>query len=399
MDIMTFATLLLYKRFVSTRAGQASRLWELILKQCSHSTIPLPDFIAISRKYFDILSRQCSLLLHPTDTISSIDILFRIIRFNTQSFSIPELPSTSYMCHFDTLSKLNHSCEPNAILMFSVDNEANCDYIEPLQESSARASATLVTLRSIASDEELEVSYLSQLCADVDHRQKFLQESFQFSCKCPRCTKEKFILLSEFRDEMGPIDLGILDMERCHRLVCSLQSMNPLTARLQAIDKGIREYLQPALHALVSSSNVESTCIVFTHVYKLHDMIVSLVSVMMQCKASLSSRKDSHFWDRLIVCTVDMMNTCWELSHATIQLHEISFFLLAGTAAVRLLSDASSTESKVNTTKLLQISMKLMVKAHSHLDILLTSGKNNELFSNTKYRIQQCLKKISCCSL
>eukprot|EP00043_Microstomoeca_roanoka_P014755 m.146947 g.146947 ORF g.146947 m.146947 type:complete len:215 (-) comp16099_c0_seq2:1-645(-) len=73
---------------------------------------------------------------------------------------------------YDKLWAFNHSCEPNCVVTFS------------------GALARARTLRNIAVDQELTISYID-LCQPQIKRRFQLQEQYKFTCRCPRCCREE----------------------------------------------------------------------------------------------------------------------------------------------------------------------------------------------------------------
>ena len=72
---------------------------------------------------------------------------------------------------FAFLSKLNHSCRPNCVVL-----------------ASASLSATLRSIRAIGEGEELTISYLGETVnSSVDERRQELYERYGFMCACESC--------------------------------------------------------------------------------------------------------------------------------------------------------------------------------------------------------------------
>ena len=72
---------------------------------------------------------------------------------------------------YDCISKFNHSCNPNCVLVF--DNN----------------TGLIVTIRDIEIGEELTVSYylLASYPIPADERQSLLKKHYDFNCKCQNC--------------------------------------------------------------------------------------------------------------------------------------------------------------------------------------------------------------------
>jgi hypothetical protein len=356
LDTLLFATLLLYSRFTSTRDAGYSKVWQQAMKQDSHSTVPLPGLMTLTQKYFQLLSTLASRLLQLTDTVVTINNLLRIIQYNSQSFSIPELPNTSLMCHFNSLSKLNHSCVPNAILSLSLPSPTASTLKQKasgaaLKEKSsekdvrngtATATATaavgsIVTLRDIQPGEELCVSYVSQLCTSVEHRQTLLQQGFLFTCYCPRCLLEQSILMSSSDAAMTSpsFDFSTLDLANYHHIVNQLKSIPQTTQQLKIIEQEHTRHLQRGLTTLFALQKKLTTSSAATsplnktivqNVYLLHDAVLSLLNIAMGLKVSARTPTEAILWDVLAIQLIDMLCQCWELSHSSVQFFQISFF-------------------------------------------------------------------------
>ncbi|KAH8079697.1 hypothetical protein HD553DRAFT_326416 [Filobasidium floriforme] len=74
------------------------------------------------------------------------------------------------------LSFLNHSCEPNAVVVFPNGGAAN-----------EGKGMELVALRDIDSEEEVSTCYVD-VASPYHMRQKELQETYHFDCRCSLCT-------------------------------------------------------------------------------------------------------------------------------------------------------------------------------------------------------------------
>jgi SET and MYND domain-containing protein len=70
---------------------------------------------------------------------------------------------------FDRLSLLNHSCDPNAVVLFD------------------GAAAILRALKPIAAGDELTISYIDRASDRYERRQQLLSQYF-FTCSCSRCS-------------------------------------------------------------------------------------------------------------------------------------------------------------------------------------------------------------------
>ncbi|KAI9511083.1 hypothetical protein F5148DRAFT_970775, partial [Russula earlei] len=95
---------------------------------------------------------------------------------STNSFLIPGMPGHNvlYSAVFETFSRINHSCGPNA--MFRWDH--------------ATFAGEIRALRPISAGEEVTVSYFHDImgpAAVALERQRFLLECYNFECACSVC--------------------------------------------------------------------------------------------------------------------------------------------------------------------------------------------------------------------
>jgi hypothetical protein len=74
---------------------------------------------------------------------------------------------------FETLDNINHSCDPNAVLIDTDD----------------AGTKVLVARRSIRTGEEIAITYIQglEVLPDARQRQAMLRETFGFVCACSRC--------------------------------------------------------------------------------------------------------------------------------------------------------------------------------------------------------------------
>ena len=92
---------------------------------------------------------------------------------NTNSFTLSSPrggPSHSYV--FLHLSRFNHSCDPNALMIFDGDTEIAC----------------VRTTRDIPAGAEVCINYGAE--GDLATRRKHLLRCFGFTCECSVCVKE-----------------------------------------------------------------------------------------------------------------------------------------------------------------------------------------------------------------
>jgi hypothetical protein len=120
--------------------------------------------------------------------------LIRVVQYNAQPLPVPGVKNASLLCLLPTFCRLNHSCAPNATLLYGIKhNEYNTT--EHLQ-SSSEVVVYMHSIKDIIPGEEVCISYLSQPCARLDSRRDMLSQAFHFRCTCRRCTEEEHRIVS-----------------------------------------------------------------------------------------------------------------------------------------------------------------------------------------------------------
>lgn len=372
-----------------------------------------------------------------------MDALLRMIQFNSQLFAIPELPSTSLMCHFDSLSKLNHSCVPNAILSLSifsrpstlstssiattsVAKQSSSSANEHSATVSINVSASVVALRDIVPGEELCVSYVSQLCASLDHRHSLLEEGYLFDCNCPRCVLESTILHSKqtTKSSQYSFDFDTLELGNYQHIANQIKVTTNVSQKLLVLEQEHLKHLKNGLQTLFtlqqklskSSTSISSAPplnkTIVVNVYRLHDAAMSLIDITMGLKSSVLTLNDSILCDTLTIRLIDILHQCWDLSYTSVQFYQISFFLVAATAAVRIISNIKGKQSgggsgngdadtKTALTNALILTQNgctrlALITASDHCSQSASSidGEGGSLFVNSEKRLLQCLQII-----
>ncbi|KAH9023962.1 hypothetical protein EDB85DRAFT_2150804 [Lactarius pseudohatsudake] len=123
----------------------------------------------------------------------------------TNSFLVPGMPGHNvlYSAVFETFSRINHSCCPNA--MFRWDKET--------------FSGEIRAMRPISEGEEVTISYFQEILEPgaVTHgRQKFLLEGYNFKCTCSICARSSKARARS--DEDRPIiTMSVTDIGAYHR--------------------------------------------------------------------------------------------------------------------------------------------------------------------------------------
>ena len=133
--------------------------------------------------------------------------LIRAVRFNAQTLSFNYLPRPVLHTNTDSgtgastsstslqvltvlplLARINHSCSPNAAIVFIPRPQLGSQSAA----LGAPASIMLKAVRTVAVGEEICCSYLemSALCTPAAERRPLLLAGSRFSCECQRCSEE-----------------------------------------------------------------------------------------------------------------------------------------------------------------------------------------------------------------
>ncbi|KAG5653308.1 hypothetical protein H0H81_001268 [Sphagnurus paluster] len=106
------------------------------------------------------------------------DLVDIISRFVTNTFSITTPTLTPIGASVSpTIALINHSCEPNAVVVFPRASETPSTH-EPLMQ--------VIALRNIEPEEEILTSYIDTTLPKA-LRQSSLKETYNFECSCPLC--------------------------------------------------------------------------------------------------------------------------------------------------------------------------------------------------------------------
>ncbi|OJT01751.1 N-lysine methyltransferase SMYD2 [Trametes pubescens] len=118
--------------------------------------------------------------LQPFSLSSASDLVDLISRFTTNTFTLTSASlSPIGICVAPTVAFANHSCSPNAVIVFPRAQGT---------PASKEPSLNLVALRDIAPGKEVRISYVDTTLPK-DLRQKELTEVYNFTCQCKLCTK------------------------------------------------------------------------------------------------------------------------------------------------------------------------------------------------------------------
>ncbi|GJJ07795.1 hypothetical protein Clacol_002000 [Clathrus columnatus] len=161
-------------------------------------------------RYLNVLSPT---ELEPYGLHSAGDIVDLISRFTTNAFTLTSpllLPLGT--CLSPVTSFLNHSCQPNAVVVFPKAHSRKTTLSEPI--------LNVVALRDIPPNEEVLISYVDTTFS-TPQRQQILKETYNFTCTCPLCSKSTTDL-DQHEVVFCPKDCG----GRCNAPFLSSQHVN-----------------------------------------------------------------------------------------------------------------------------------------------------------------------------
>ncbi len=162
----------------------------------------------------------------PTGMMADTLQAIRVMKTNSFSWEYEK-----YSVLFLTLSRVNHSCEPNCI---RVERKVGNDDVW----------VDIVALRNISDGEELTISYLAdnETCQSWARRQSFLQ-GWKFTCCCAACSR----LVDVYRAFACPSDKG------CKGTV---RGLNGRTSDLSSCDKCGSSPSQAACERLLAAETL-----------------------------------------------------------------------------------------------------------------------------------------------
>lgn len=137
-----------------------------------------------------VLERYSSIFNFPV-SVELIGTLLSIVRRNI--FSIPiatNVPGTNLIVFLPFLSKLNHCCCPNSLLVVSQDRSSSTESLLPgLSSQGIFIDLICTSTKPTMEGEEFTISYVSSEYFQRE-RDLFLAEGFGFHCHCVRCQWE-----------------------------------------------------------------------------------------------------------------------------------------------------------------------------------------------------------------
>lgn len=150
-----------------------------------------PFGINSSGDLVDLISRVSSQLEYVAYANSSL-------QFTTNTFALTSAALDPIgVCVSPTLALANHSCVPNAVVVFprtsaspsQKEPGAHLICIREIKEGEQVMNLDAVSSGpDLISDSQIWVSYIDTTLPYTE-RQKILQETYNFTCKCPLCTQ------------------------------------------------------------------------------------------------------------------------------------------------------------------------------------------------------------------
>ncbi|KXN82768.1 Histone-lysine N-methyltransferase ASHR1 [Leucoagaricus sp. SymC.cos] len=115
--------------------------------------------------------------------IDSITSLVDIVsQFTTNAFAVTSPSLTPIgVCLSPTVALFNHSCEPNAVLVFPRAQH---------RSKTTEPTVEVIAIQDIAADEEVVISYIDSTLPRHE-RQQALKETYHFTCDCLLCSQPR----------------------------------------------------------------------------------------------------------------------------------------------------------------------------------------------------------------
>ncbi|KAF4613860.1 hypothetical protein D9613_008115 [Agrocybe pediades] len=110
---------------------------------------------------------------------SAAELIDLVSRFTTNTFTISTPALTPLgACVSPVVALINHSCDPNAVVVFPRAGGESRKHEEPLMQ--------VIALKPISQNEEILTAYIDTTLPR-ETRQKILRETYHFSCQCTLC--------------------------------------------------------------------------------------------------------------------------------------------------------------------------------------------------------------------
>ncbi|KAI0674368.1 SET domain-containing protein [Trametes maxima] len=164
---------------------------EIRMMQSNRSAIPPSSFESHAQlAHFVVryLGVSTPAELEPYGLGSAGDLVDLISRFTTNTFTLMSFTLTPIgICIAPTVAFANHSCDPNAAIVFPRT---------PGTPAGKEPSLNLIALREIPPGKEVRIAYVDTTLPK-GLRQNELQETYNFTCRCKLCNKPPPVDLRE----------------------------------------------------------------------------------------------------------------------------------------------------------------------------------------------------------
>jgi hypothetical protein len=298
-------------------------LFDSIRRHELHQETSLPEIDTMASNLLNSINEHSPTLLasFSQPPLPFLITILRCLHFNSQSHDIPDLPKTSFLCFYNHLSRINHSCNPNSILTFHISYKDTTLY------------SSVIAIRSISAGEEITISYLTHLSSSLRSRREFLQQGFQFHCECSRCLLEENYSRNPSLPTREAPDRDIWDPTRVkEQLTGSPFQSRTLSEKLQFLKEIetqlslLEEILSTMLTqwaSLCSSSPPSPASIQrqffqsFERVYEYHDLLLLLTDTLLSPannKGVSSVPEEQVGRDMLIIRMGRLLQIVWKLS-------------------------------------------------------------------------------------
>ncbi|KAH9896929.1 SET domain-containing protein [Cubamyces lactineus] len=157
---------------------------EIRMMQSNRSSLPPSSFEShthLAHSLVRYLGVSSPGELEPYGLNSAGDLVDLISRFTTNTFTLTSFSLTPIgICISPTIAFANHSCDPNAVIVFP-RTPGSPATMEPL--------LNLIALRDIPPGKEVRIAYVdTTLPKHIRHKE--LRETYNFTCQCKACTRQ-----------------------------------------------------------------------------------------------------------------------------------------------------------------------------------------------------------------
>ena len=289
-----------------------------VLQMERHESVPAIHTNRTASEFYRLAVLNAGDLLVSSDTEDVFCNIFRAVMYNSQSLSIPSLPGTSLLCLLSTMSRINHSCDPNVQVTCAV--------------GKGGLRAALVSTRNIDRNEELCMTYISALHLRFRERRCILEEAFAFICECNRCQVEA----------KNPHSYSVeCDMNQMHLFRNPLPAV--ITSKFLVTAASIVSCISDATYIhILSCSAIKGN----TSLYDVHDILSSLIGVLKDPKASSNIAPEESPRFLILLCrAITTVMKCFSCEFTMERLQILMFGIkLAGTSGVFRFHDSLYSE-------------------------------------------------------